>query len=92
MAGPEAWRTEVWGSPLALSLGLTLLPSLAEHDIWAIGDDLNRLDQEISILFKTVDSLAQETGRSSDDMAHYLTNMHIAVAQAKEIDGGVVIW
>lgn len=92
MAGPEAWRTLVWGSPFARSLGLTLLPSLAEDDIWAIDDGLDRLDQEVSTLFENVERLGQEAKRSSENITHYLTNMRNAVAEAKEIDGGVVIW
>lgn len=92
LAGPEAWRTEVWGSSLAHSLGLTLLPSLAKRDIWATGDALDHLDREVSILFEHLDQLAQTAGRPSKDMASYLTNMKNAVIKAKEINGGVVIW
>ncbi len=43
IAGPEVWRTMVYGSEIARSLGLTVLPSLSEGDIDVQGEELSKL-------------------------------------------------
>ena len=54
MAGPEAWRTEVYGSSEAEALGLTLLPTLAHANIDVQGAELERLGWEIEMLCDNV--------------------------------------
>ena len=50
LGGFECWRTEVYGSAVAKALGLRLLPSLTSTDIYAEGEDLDRLRQEAEML------------------------------------------
>lgn len=53
IAGPEVWRTEVYGSTEARTLGLTLLPSLSHTNIDVQGAELDRLAWEIETLIDT---------------------------------------
>ena len=42
LAGPEAYRERLYGSQAARALGLQLLPSLVERDVWAEGGEAIR--------------------------------------------------
>lgn len=97
-AGPEVWRTTVYGSEEAHSLGLTLLPSLAEGDIDVQGEELNRLGEEINLLIQNValfaaipPPLVRALKEERDEILARFTNIANAVTEAKELNGGVEI-
>jgi len=99
LAGPEVWRTQVYGSQEARSLGLTLLPTLAKHDIDVQGEELNRLGEEINVLIQNVAMFTALVAplvipspeSESDRMLFRFTNIANAVNEAKELGGGVEI-
>ncbi len=98
LAGPEVWRTQVYGSQEARSLGLMLLPTLAKHDINVQGEELNRLGEEINILIQNValfaaipPPLVRALEDESDEILARFTNIANAVIEAKELNGGVNI-
>lgn len=97
-AGPEVWRTTVYGSQEARSLGLTLLPSLAEGDIDVQGEELDRLGEEINLLIQNValfaaipPPLVRALKDERDEILARFTNIANAVTEAKELNGGVEI-
>lgn len=98
VAGPEVWRTTVYGSYEARSLGLTLLPTLAKHDINVQGEELNRLGEEINILIQNVvlfaaipPPLVRAMNEERDEILARFANIANAVTEAQELNGGVEI-
>ena len=98
LAGPEVWRTTVYGSDEARSLGLTLLPSLSHSNIDVQGEDLDRLGKEINLLIQNValfaaipPPLVRALENESDEILARFTNIANAVIEAKELNGGVNI-
>ena len=92
LAGIEICRTALWGHEAARSLGLTLLPSLAETDIWVEGDDLDRLEWEVQTILANLGRLEKETGCGADYIQVRSGNILRAIARARGVGGGVVIW
>ena len=98
VAGPEVWRTTVYGSDEARSLGLTLLPTLAKHDIDVRGEELNRLGVEINLLIQNValfaaipPPLVRALKEERDEILARFANIANAVTEAQELNGGVEI-
>jgi hypothetical protein len=93
MAGFEVYRTELYGSPIALDLGLTLLPTLNGNNIHAEDtDDLTRLEHEAHVLLANLDKIYP--GIDANDNSgpgHRLKNIIKAVQKARDIGGGVII-
>ena len=92
LAGAEKWRTEMYGSPAARSLGLTLLPSLAEKDIYAEGEDLDVLGREIETLIQNIALMVPDRQDQRESVLFYFGNIANAVVEAKALNGRVVIW
>jgi hypothetical protein len=105
LAGFESWRTSVWGSEAVRRLGLQLLPSLAEGDLYASDDLLDRLDIEVRQLQESLRLVVDEllangvhvvaNGDPYETVAFRLANIAEAVRLARSIPegaGGVVIW
>jgi hypothetical protein len=93
--GFERCRTTLWGAPFTRELGLTLLPSLAEGDIYATGEDLPLLRHEAELLLRRRAELARATGYDEDFIEFRLNNLLRAVAQAEAIEGNagwVYVW
>jgi hypothetical protein len=89
LAGFEECRRTLWGSDIARALGLTLLPSLAEGDIYAEDEDLSRLDAELSTLRNAVALVAESTLFREDFIRQRIDNIAAAIAVAREHSGGV---
>jgi hypothetical protein len=90
LAGVESSRQSFWGSPEARALGLTLLPQLAQGDIWVEGSDLTTLEHEITLLMASLDRFAGQESYWYPRLA----NVQAAVAIAKDVpegQGGVYI-
>ena len=93
LAGVEVCRQQLWGAASTRSLGLTLLPSLAESDLYAEGDDLTQLGQEAQTILENVAFLARETGYGDEYIAFRTRNILSAVERAKQVaQGGVVVF
>ncbi|GAA4574810.1 hypothetical protein [Planotetraspora kaengkrachanensis] len=92
LAGHERTRTVVWGSPVVRSLGARFLPSLADSDLWLEPDLLDDFAAECAMLLGHLPAIAAETGWRDDYIRHRLGNMTDAVARARSVDGGIVIW
>jgi hypothetical protein len=93
--GFEVCRTTLWGAPFTRALGLTLLPGLAEGNIYATGEDLLRLQQEAELLHQRIHDLSQATGYQEEFIEFRLQNLLGAIAQAMAMEGGagwVYVW
>lgn len=91
MAGFESCRRGLWGHETARSLGLTLLPSLSDSDVYAEGDDLDRLDAEVQTVLRSLDLLSRATGFRADYIELRCRNILEAIGRARAARGGVYI-
>ena len=82
----------MYGSPVARSLGLTLLPSLAEKDIYAEGEELDVLGREIETLIQNIALMVPDREDQRESVLSDFQNIANAVVEAKSLNGGVVIW
>ena len=92
MAGPESYREELWGSEAVCTLGCVLLPTLREKNIYAVGEQIDQLAQEVNFIRVNSALISQQTRCEEDRLEHYLTNIMDAIERARSIGGGVVIW
>jgi len=92
LAGFESYRTTLYGSQAAKSLGLTLLPSLATHDVFAEGTELERLRRESELALANIDKFVAESGAPGERLRCRFENIIAAVDKARRLGGGVVIW
>src|SRR5688572_4684603 len=93
LAGHESSRRDLWGSDAAISLGLSLLPSLRTKDLYAEGDDLARLEKEVQTLLEHIESVSEQTRCGADYIRERAQNILAAIKRAREFgpDAGVVI-
>ena len=73
-------------------MGLALLPTLAEDDIYAEGEAVGRLESDTQRLLTHVTVVAEATGYTSEFINLRCQNILGAIRRAREIGGGVVIW
>ena len=92
LAGFERCRRELWGHEFVRGLGLTLLPTLAEGDIYAEGEAVGRLERDTQCLLTHVTSVAAATRYTTEFITQRCQNILGAISRAREIGGGVVIW
>ena len=94
MAGGESWRSEVYGSTAAKSLGLKILPTLNEPDtaFWQGQEMLDCLESEAVTLLENLVFVAEQSAYEAESIRYNVQNILDAVLKAKEINGGVVIW
>lgn len=88
LAGPESWRAKVYGSAAARALGLTLLPTLATHDIHAEDGDIDVLEREVEVL---LGNTARWPEIGLDPLRIRLLNILEAVRLARAEGGGVYL-
>jgi hypothetical protein len=93
LAGSESCRADFYGSAAAISLGLSLLPSLRTTDLYAEGDDLARLEQEVQTLLQRAEFVSEQTRFGVDFIQEKSHNILAAIRRARELGpgGGVVI-
>ena len=92
LAGFESYRQTLYGSRAARALGLQLLPTLDGSDLYAEGDDIQRLYAEAELALANIKSFEAETGATSDSLRARFENIIAAARQASAVGGGVVIW
>ncbi|WP_425886982.1 hypothetical protein [Micromonospora zamorensis] len=96
--GAESFRYKLWGSAAARRLGATFLPQLGDitvenhAELQVPPDQLDVFEQECVLLEESVERLSAATGYDADRILHYLTNMRDAVARARAVHGGIIIW
>jgi hypothetical protein len=91
LAGFEVTRMDLWGSDAVRALGLELLPTLREGDVYAEGDDLRRLAEEVATLRKSIAGVSAATEYSEVFIAARLDNIDAAIRIARRVGGGVYI-
>ncbi|PCC74890.1 hypothetical protein SAMN02745121_05931 [Nannocystis exedens] len=87
LAGPERWRVKVYGSDTARALGLTLLPTLATHDIHAEKEDLDVLEREVQVL---LGNTVRWPEIGLDELRFRLLNILEAIRVARAVENGGV--
>ncbi len=90
LAGVESTRDTFWVSPTAQALGLTLVTTLDQTDVWAEGSNLVLLEREIAILIAHLDLFPGQ----EDYWRIRLANVQTAIQLAKHVpdnQGGVYI-
>jgi hypothetical protein len=92
LAGFESYRKTFYGGQAARSLGLRLLPLLAEQDLHVAGDDLTKLENELKLVLENITTFTEQAVASSDDLRFRVQNILRAVQRAREARGSVVIW
>lgn len=88
--GLESWRYSVWGSQVLLDLGCTILPSLRHTDIYAVGDQLDRLEAEIILIQKNLPNIIKNIKLDQQSISHRLDNAMDAIRIARQHEAGGV--
>ncbi|MEV6769430.1 hypothetical protein AB0N05_12475 [Nocardia sp. NPDC051030] len=102
-AGPERWRTEVWGSQGMRSLDAQFFPILADRnrprgDLIVMPDEIPGLLQECRVVREYLSELipagldAADAARLRLGILDRLANIEIAAGRALGVGGGVLIW
>ena len=92
LAGFENCRTRLYGNDLSFELNLTHLPKLKNSDLWITGKELSELDNELNILLQNTEHFSKKSGFDVDYITARATNIKNTIKEAKEINGGLVIW
>ena len=92
LAGFESFRKTFYGGSIARSLGLRLLPSLAESNVIAEGNDLVTLQNEATIILRNLEHFVPEAKAEVETLRFRVKNILGAVDRAQQVHGGVVIW
>jgi hypothetical protein len=92
LAGFESYRQTFYGGQAARSLGLRLLPLLAEQDLHVDGDGLTKLDEELRLVLENITTFTDQAGASSEHLCFRVQNILRAIQRARELHGSVVIW
>lgn len=92
LAGFENYRQKLYGSATAQSLGLRLLPTLTNSDLYAEGTDVGRLLAEAELALANIELFVSEAGATAENLRPRFQNIANACRQATSSGGGVVIW
>ena len=92
LAGFESYRTEVYGSELAMRLRFKVLPTLASTDIYAKGQEVNKLKTEAEIMMREASAFAEYVKEDADGIKQRADNIRKACIRARKMQGNVVIW
>ncbi len=101
LAGPEAWRTTVWGSPSIRRIGARFLPALVSVDNGDVvaPDEIPAFLEELALVRGHLTDLARETCTPDRTVEYH--SVHIAgrldcieasARHAQRIGGGLLIW
>ncbi|MGR3808959.1 hypothetical protein [Jiulongibacter sp. NS-SX5] len=90
--GTESWRVTVWGSPILKKLNCELLSSLSTQDIYAEGESLQKLKNEIELVIESFTIITNELNLDLNSFKFRLLNglEAVRIAQLTE-NGGVYI-
>jgi hypothetical protein len=91
LAGFEASRHRLWGAPVMLKLGLELLPSLAEYDLYVENEQLDQLKAELETILAALPELTSATHHDEEFIRFRVGNIAEAIRLARAAGGGVYI-
>ncbi|MER5294382.1 hypothetical protein ABT382_20255 [Streptomyces pharetrae] len=98
LAGPESWRTKVWGSRAIRGLGARFLPALVRGDVVA-PDGIPAFLHECALVRAGLRELAERTcppDRTVDQHAGHIGSrlacIEATALRAAGIGGGLLIW
>ena len=89
IAGPEAWRNEVWGSEAALRRGATLLTRLKHEDLYVEHAQLSVLQAECKSLLDQAALFAADVGIVESALVARLQNIMRATVDAMATHRGI---
>jgi hypothetical protein len=92
LAGFEVFRKTFYGGQTARSLGLRLLPILADADLYVEGRDLEILQAESKLVVQNIYRFVEEAAAETERLRFYMQNILNAIARARTVNGGVVVW
>jgi len=92
LAGFEVFRKTFYGGQSARSLGLRLLPVLADADLYVEGPDLDALQSEAEVVLQNIDHFVDEAGAEAETLRFRVQNIVNATVRARTANGGVVVW
>ena len=92
LAGFEVYRTEVYGSELAKRLGFKVLPTLASNNIYAKGQEVNKLKTEAETIMREASAFAEQFNNDAETIKYRADNIRKACIRARKMQGNVVIW
>ncbi|CAM5344773.1 hypothetical protein [Streptomyces aurantiogriseus] len=101
LAGPESWRTKVWGSRAIRRIGARFLPALVSvHNGDVVApDEIPAFLREIALVRANLTRLVAETrtpDRTVEYHSHHISSRLDAIAAsaryAQRIGGGLLIW
>ncbi|MFI1958753.1 hypothetical protein ACH46L_11030 [Streptomyces althioticus] len=99
VAGPESWRTRVWGSEVVRSLGAEFLPILADADLQVEPEQVPAFLRECLLLRENLERIV--AGMTEPVMSNReprtaisdrLANIENAAGRARAMGGGVLVW
>jgi hypothetical protein len=97
-AGPESWRTKVWGSEVVRLLGARFFPALAGGDLRVEPGEVPAFLRECALLRAHMEDIVAATiaTRTVEEhryrIAKGLADIEDAARRAQRVDGGVLIW
>ena len=92
LAGFESYRTTLYGGELAKKLGFKVLPTLASTNIYAKGQEVNKLKLEAEIMMREASAFAEHVKEDADGIKRRADNIRKACIRARKMQGNVVIW
>ncbi|WP_210580793.1 hypothetical protein [Streptomyces sp. GESEQ-4] len=101
LAGPESWRTKVWGSQAIRRIGARFFPALVSVDNADVvaPDEIPAFLREIALVRAHVTQLATETcspDRTVEDHADHISRrldcIEASTRYAQRRGGGLLIW
>jgi hypothetical protein len=90
LAGPESWRTTVWGSPAVRALGARFFPVLDGNNVTVDPEDVPAFLEECALLRANLAAFAPDG--DVERVGHRLGNIERASRRALEVGGGVLVW
>jgi hypothetical protein len=93
LAGPESWRTTIYGSEIVIAGGARLLPLLAVCDLYVESEpDLDALLADCNLIVANLADISRATDTDPDKICHRVENIRQAIHRAQGASGCVVIW
>lgn len=98
LAGPEQWRTTVWGSAAVRSLETRLFPMLTYTDLQVDPGHVPHLTRECALIRRSLQQIAdsaaptQGAERLQRHISERLLNIEAATRRAEKAGGGVLLW
>jgi hypothetical protein len=92
VAGLEVHRVTFYAGQAAQTLGLRLLPSLAERDLYVEGEHLATLKDEANLVLANISMFMEQARADIESLRSRIQNILSAIERAQQERGGVVIW